>query len=171
MLSRTSKQSSENMQQQSASSSNEPTENPTYPNRHTVSLPLTGTHPLQNEVLGQRVLATTALQVPGPDPHTWVMSPTPVTFGFGQGWFTGLVPSCQACGVGTQDPFLCASCGVLGHPSCLGAENFQGIPICGNCFTNIASEYARVDVVAKREEWRKICKSSSKTGNPKLWQS
>ena len=70
MLSRTSKQSSENMQQQSASSSNEPTDSPTYPNRHTVSLPLTGTHPLQNEMLGQRVLATTALQVPGPDPHT-----------------------------------------------------------------------------------------------------
>lgn len=178
MSSCTSRQSSKNMQQQSASSSsdrNEPTDNPTYPNRHTVSLPITGTQPLQNEMLGERVLATTALQVLGPDPNTRVMSPTQTSdmqpFGFGQGWFTGLVPSCQACGVGTQDPFLCASCGVLGHPSCLGAENFQGIPICGNCFTNIASEYARMDVVAKQEGWRKMRQIQFETANPKFWQS
>ena len=91
------------------------------------------------------------------NPSTWVMSPsTQLGYGAGQGWLTNMTPQCPSCGFGAMDPFICASCGKFGHPQCLGAELFQGIPICGNCFIQMMSEYSARENAAKREEWRKL---------------
>ena len=86
-------------------------------------------------------------------PVTRVMSPTLTMFGEGQGWL-GLT-TCPCCDTFVRDPVLCTACGRFGHPACLGAEMFQGLPFCGICFSEIIAEYSGRRDTEKREEWRK----------------
>ena len=97
-------------------------------------------------------------------PVTRVMSPTLTMFGEGQGWLA--LTTCPCCSTFVRDPVLCTACGSFGHPACLGAEMFQGLPFCGTCFSEIIAEYSGRRDAEKREEWRK-----TKAQQFALWKS
>ena len=103
-------------------------------------------------------------------PVTRVMSPTLTMFGEGQGWLA--LTTCPGCDTFVRDPVLCTACGRFGHPACLGAEMFQGLPFCGICFSEIIAEYSGRRDAEKREEWRKtnaaIC-TLEISGNYNSW--
>ena len=91
---------------------------------------------------------------------TRVMSPTTMAmqynsalvFGGGQGWVQ-VIP-CPRCNVFVEDPVICSGCGVYGHPRCIGAELFENLPFCGDCFTNMVSDFAKRRDAENREMWR-----------------
>ena len=122
-----------------------------------------------NQPLSNATAADVTPTVPGEE-VTRVMSPNAVvpytvgSFGGGQGWLD--VAKCPRCNTFCQDPVICSGCGAFGHPGCVGAEMFQGLPFCGECFSGIALDFANRRNAEMREEWRR-----TQTQSLVLWKS
>ena len=67
----------------------------------------------------------------------------------------GLSAHCQVCEKGTYEPAVCAMCGKVGHPICLGLESFAGYPFCGVCVPQAIAQYAAAQDQQHREQWRR----------------
>ncbi len=50
-------------------------------------------------------------------------------------------------------PTICTSCGVYGHPSCLGAETFLDHHFCFQCIPGAIADYAKFQDAQRREAW------------------
>eukprot|EP00959_Pyramimonas_sp_CCMP1952_P046143 963728-Pyramimonas_sp.AAC.1 len=75
-----------------------------------------------------------------------VMSPRP-----NEGLLQGVRLRCGRCAVAVDEPALCTQCGIVGHPTCLNLEYFQGYPFCGTCTSHVIQQYAAYDDGLRRE--------------------
>ena len=70
----------------------------------------------------------------------------------GRGWAESVI--CPRCTVTVIDPYICSACGVYGHAGCLGIEVFEGLPFCGECFSDIVADFSSRRDAEMRESWR-----------------
>lgn len=70
------------------------------------------------------------------------------------GLILGFGGTCPTCSFPVAEPVTCSGCGRYGHPQCLRAEWFQGLPFCATCLRAVILDYSAREDRRRREEWR-----------------